>query len=126
MLCSPGLSPRLRGNHDRLGSEIDDIRSIPAPAGEPTAHVVFPDVIQVYPRACGGTGGLRHRGSYSRGLSPRLRGNLLLLHKPRCAGRSIPAPAGEPSTLNGPTSRFTVYPRACGGTGAIHAGYEPR
>ena len=54
--------------------------------------------------------------SYSRGLSPRLRGNLSYpIHLSADPG-SIPAPAGEP--CSGPTraGRSGVYPRACGGT----------
>ena len=40
---SPGLSPRMRGNHDILGSAPDNDRSIPAYAGEPpAAHPLLP------------------------------------------------------------------------------------
>ena len=36
-----GLSPRLRGNRTKLIPKITDLRSIPAPAGEPPCGVIF-------------------------------------------------------------------------------------
>ena len=70
----------------------------------------------VYPRACGGTVGKGSGLDVAKGLSPRLRGNLL----PRSSGlvvlRSIPALAGEPRCASSAFSLCRVYPRACGGT----------
>ena len=60
------------------------------------------------------------------GLSPRLRGNHSTLGSVpyRDHGRSIPAPAGEPSQSESGTngSRSRVYPRACGGTAPVSSG----
>ena len=50
------------------------------------------------------------------GLSPRLRGNRPGIRQRDCGQRSIPAPAGEPTSLMTCHSNGAVYPRACGGT----------
>ena len=111
-----GLSPRLRGNHLAHWGDRQDLRSIPAPAGEP--HLVFatPHTVPVYPRACGGTlVSLFGRPSFN-GLSPRLRGNRSFLDLNTNPKGSIPAPAGEPSSGCCWDGRHRVYPSACGGT----------
>ena len=80
----------------------------------------------VYPRVCGGTRSTRSRMSPMKGLSPRVRGNLVKGWFGGKASRSIPACAGEPSRPSGSFERSSVYPRVCGGTtgqsGAIHIG----
>ena len=116
-----GLSPRLRGNRHLHHQRRLYKRSIPAPAGEPrpNSRIVYPP--RVYPRACGGTN-RRVRGVSARmGLSPRLRGNLLVPATPPIVTGSIPAPAGEPFSLDRPARNSTVYPRACGGTVSCEA-----
>ena len=90
-----GLSPRVRGNPERLNLVADDPRSIPARAGEPLCRGRKQDARGVYPRACGGTVFLLTKSARYFGLSPRVRGE---------PGRFRP----------GFTPR--VYPRACGGT----------
>ena len=113
-----GLSPRMRGNLDGQALLLADPGSIPAHAGEPGRRRRRPGRSRVYPRACGGT--LIAHGVYAldRGLSPRMRGNLLVSGVvPRGRG-SIPAHAGEPSTSPRELRTTRVYPRACGGTGA--------
>ena len=155
----PGLSPRLRGNRCRSGRATDGIRSIPAPAGEPRrtsvphrgpracggtdrsipapagepltpAHSLGSR--RVYPRACGGTTCDCPCHRKSMGLSPRLRGNLRRCSGRTAAGRSIPAPAGEPVACKMMAGLYWVYPRACGGTCCLlvewhnGAGLSPR
>ena len=71
-------------------------RSIPARAGEPARYSVGCNVRRVYPRACGGTRGVPLFGRLKHGLSPRVRGNLLLVFNGQTKARSIPARAGEP------------------------------
>ena len=92
-----GLSPRVRGNPDYGGIRSNEVRSIPACAGEPTSYQGFDLVVRVYPRVCGGTPIPRTTRRYGQGLSPRVRGNhpeeILLPVRTR----SIPACAGEPS-----------------------------
>ena len=87
---------------------------------------------RVYPRVCGGT--LNRSARYRRpyGLSPRVRGN----RGRACASNgnpgSIPACAGEPTEHLIYNAATTVYPRVCGGTGALLdllsavAGLSPR
>ena len=55
------------------------------------------------------------------GLSPRLRGNRLVVGNNWSIGRSIPAPAGEPVTAVCCPTTTAVYPRACGGTDRLWA-----
>ena len=50
------------------------------------------------------------------GLSPRVRGNPIVSRSLCGRRRSIPARAGEPSSLSFTASKNEVYPRACGGT----------
>ncbi len=128
----PGLSPRVRGNPCAMLSLVRSSRSIPACAGEPSASVVGLSLSRVYPRVCGGT--LRLLGFLvgSKGLSPRVRGNLFLSSRASASGGSIPACAGEPCNPRRPTPGRRVYPRVCGGTrrGALRvarrAGLSPR
>ena len=107
-------------------------RSIPAPAGEPEESLAYLVRNKVYPRACGGTPPSVRRRDILDGLSPRLRGNRILRSYHRGQWRSIPAPAGEPITQGLTTWRIKVYPRACGGTGAVvrssnaNSGLSPR
>ena len=95
-LMSSGLSPRVRGNHNRRVQDVDNPRSIPARAGEPLS------------RQAGAM--LRH------GLSPRVRGNPVRLLGRNAGGGSIPARAGEPRQTPVGDTLIGVYPRACGGT----------
>ena len=91
-----GLSPRVRGNHERQDRERHDLRSIPACAGEPRRNGVFVSRSKVYPRVCGGTVRGRPNTASTSGLSPRVRGNLKETVKRSTSVRSIPACAGEP------------------------------
>ncbi len=94
--------------------------SIPAPAGEPSAHQRAAPPTWVYPRACGGTQTELQMDHLWDGLSPRLRGNHDLPRRSRLPGRSIPAPAGEPVNAMPIPAGQGVYPRACGGTPSGH------
>ena len=115
--CSlAGLSPRLRGNLESIRLIGGKSRSIPAPAGEPTAVLAVRPYMTVYPRACGGTMIESSKSLLAEGLSPRLRGNLKANNYGVVNRRSIPAPAGEPSWASSRAVSFKVYPRACGGT----------
>ena len=111
-----GLSPRVRGNRRDATPVAELAGSIPACAGEPARAAGAARPSRVYPRVCGGTGWGWPSGPFGAGLSPRVRGN----HEPRCragAGRgSIPACAGEPTTMLENARQPPVYPRVCGGT----------
>ena len=112
----PGLSPRVRGNR------VDPVRqrpadgSIPACAGEPSRSAPPTAGCRVYPRVCGGTHALLAGGGGHGGLSPRVRGNRSPYGLAGGDGGSIPACAGEPTTVTLTVREFRVYPRVCGGT----------
>ena len=114
----PSVYPRACGGTVSALSPVNAVMhgSIPAPAGEPQSTKSPTTAVWVYPRACGGTGIRYRRGPWLGGLSPRLRGNRAPLVHGACRARSIPAPAGEPTSSSGKASPFRVYPRACGGT----------
>ena len=116
-LPQPGLSPRVRGNHENVPTVTPSIGSIPACAGEPTPYVTRPTSSQVYPRVCGGTSWQRHGATASPGLSPRVRGNLSVDKFAKGFDGSIPACAGEPGQPLQELIVLAVYPRVCGGTG---------
>ena len=91
-----GLSPRVRGSLTTRYPPPKPARSIPARAGEPRRRAPAPRRERVYPRACGGTMGDVSALKHDPGLSPRVRGNLVVAQQP--------------------TGPLPVYPRACGGT----------
>ena len=71
---------------------------------------------KVYPRVCGGTGPETPDVDRRAGLSPRVRGNPLLVGVALNRYRSIPACAGEPRWIMVCSRPRWVYPRVCGGT----------
>ena len=95
-------------------------RSIPAGAGEPNSTPPQDATLKVYPRGCGGTAAGLFFHSVSKGLSPRVRGNLPALPLPPIFKRSIPAGAGEPPVERTHKDLLAVYPRGCGGTIGWH------
>ena len=111
-----GLSPRVRGNLHRGGDVHVGDGSIPARAGEPVITRLIRCRSAVYPRACGGTSAVVVEAKSMTGLSPRVRGNLVICAIQSPLVRSIPARAGEPWCPGFPASPGWVYPRACGGT----------
>ena len=111
-----GLSPRVRGNHERRVHLAALDRSIPAGAGEPLPRGGARGAEQVYPRGCGGTTLALSSSLGLPGLSPRVRGNQAPALRRVVVARSIPAGAGEPPGSGGRKSRCGVYPRGCGGT----------
>ena len=96
VLRSRGLSPRVRGNRQSSFVRPALWRSIPACAGEPKASSMWKNPLSVYPRVCGGTAVAVQQDNHLRGLSPRVRGNLLRIIVRSGRRRSIPACAGEP------------------------------
>ena len=111
-----GLSPRVRGNHFKQGVCDKNIGSIPACAGEPRFFREGFRLFAVYPRVCGGTRIETVMSVRESGLSPRVRGNLLLFVVVDLECGSIPACAGEPRPSPRPRRPLLVYPRVCGGT----------
>ena len=111
-----GLSPRVRGNPPPRIETPPRIGSIPACAGEPQEILHRPCRLSVYPRVCGGTLWEPYSLPYIQGLSPRVRGNLILPPDTSREARSIPACAGEPIVPQTVPNLTMVYPRVCGGT----------
>ena len=111
-----GLSPRVRGNPIKEFGFDTLPGSIPACAGEPTSANRHRSYLPVYPRVCGGTGLPCPTRTWAGGLSPRVRGNLVIYGAPWYGMRSIPACAGEPQPIFHASSESAVYPRVCGGT----------
>ena len=65
---------------------------------------------------CGGTINFERPDGSFYGLSPRVRGDLAAKVVPPFCSGSIPACAGEPSTIFPYQTPIWVYPRVCGGT----------
>ena len=76
----------------------------------------------VYPRVCGGTLECHQLTLQSKGLSPRVRGNLGQPDDERVSVGSIPACAGEPDVVWRADHANEVYPRVCGGTPGVGLG----
>ena len=111
-----GLSPRVRGNPVQRVFTAVPTGSIPACAGEPPRWSPTTPRTTVYPRVCGGTARALANWLRCGGLSPRVRGNLIVGGDGDVFGGSIPACAGEPPPLPPSTAGAAVYPRVCGGT----------
>ena len=110
-----GLSPRVRGKPTPPPRHPGTGRSIPACAGETTTRPAYGPAFSVYPRVCGGNRSPPDKSTTTRGLSPRVRGKLLLFPARLRPNGSIPACAGETARLAALTAGGTVYPRVCGG-----------
>ena len=111
-----GLSPRVRGNRGLLLCDGHGQGSIPACAGEPPRSHICLYRDRVYPRVCGGTSYSEARLNEAVGLSPRVRGNPPQGCVSLTRHRSIPACAGEPTSVRKAPGLLWVYPRVCGGT----------
>ena len=110
-----GLSPRVRGSQSPGGRLGRIRRSIPACAGEPSGRTGRRSGSRVYPRVCGGAGGVHDAMAMFEGLSPRVRGSLAVNGTEVVAIGSIPACAGEPPWFRSRRCFPRVYPRVCGG-----------
>ncbi len=111
-----GLSPRVRGNPERQRQIRRRLRPIPACAGQPRKVPYRQRPRQAYPRVCGATFGRRNGTESAVGLSPRVRGNQMLLRDALGNIGPIPACAGQPSIPCSKESAIRAYPRVCGAT----------
>ncbi|CAI8736319.1 protein of unknown function [Methylococcus capsulatus] len=96
MSDSWGLSPRVRGSHLGAARDRAQLGSIPACAGEPVQLRCSSSQQAVYPRVCGGAVAWRNQAIGDEGLSPRVRGSLIMAKASVWVIGSIPACAGEP------------------------------
>ena len=94
-----GLSPRVRGSLQGKGGVSGRLGSIPACAGEPSRQRCRLRQTGVYPRVCGGAHTLPTLDSQLEGLSPRVRGSHPLNRYVEILQGSIPACAGEPTSV---------------------------
>ncbi|AHJ63199.1 Hypothetical protein GbCGDNIH3_7085 [Granulibacter bethesdensis] len=114
MLRSGGSSPRRRGTHMWWNANNDEIRFIPAQAGNTDDWTPGDAGYSVHPRA-GGEHYVHYEGDdQAAGSSPRRRGTRAEFIKIRKVDRFIPAQAGN--TCSGPVGSAwtTVHPRAGG------------
>ena len=88
----------------------------PACAGSPRHVEPIPESAEVYPRVCGVTEKERKEHSTDGGLSPRVRGHLVLGPSWDDSKGSIPACAGSPTDRSQCPHGWRVYPRVCGVT----------
>ena len=128
-----GLSPRVRGNRDRLAPARQGIGSIPAGAGEPRTTPRRAGNSRVYPRGCGGTFREVFADEVGGGLSPRVRGNPIDARRGIADAGSIPAGAGGTGVRPPKAFRFqglsprvrgnpTICRCSCVSSGSILAG----
>ena len=96
-----GLSPRGRGKRVVIMAHRDELRSIPAWAGETSGGKTDKWACRVYPRVGGGNGVAFAEHWIAPGLSPRGRGKLDGFGGGLAGLRSIPAWAGETRKFGG-------------------------
>ncbi len=109
-----GLSPRMRGSRTLTRDGQGYRGSIPAYAGKPTIPGAVHGSAVVYPRVCGEAVTSPSKSVSSSGLSPRMRGSLVLAGAADVGVGSIPAYAGKPRTTTAALRFPRVYPRVCG------------
>ena len=111
-----GLSPRVRGipSGDTGAAYVPG--SIPACAGDPSCPDCAAAIRRVYPRVCGGSKIVAATQFCTVGLSPRVRGILVLDQCVMPGPGSIPACAGDPHAARATRWLSRVYPRVCGGS----------
>ena len=111
-----GLSPRARGNHEKVCTPLETTGTIPASTGEPREPISSPPGVRDYPREHGGTGLVQRMRLCHSGLSPRARGNRAVSRALLMSMGTIPASTGEPILLALSANGTRDYPREHGGT----------
>ena len=111
---SDGSSPRGRGTHGFELVALDELRFIPARAGNATASFRSATASPVHPRAGGERRPPRRQVLPSTGSSPRGRGTPLQRGILLCEGRFIPARAGNARDACSASGTRSVHPRAGG------------
>ena len=109
-----GLSPRVRGSRLPPLAPFNIARSIPTCAGQPEWLWVCRTACWVYPHVCGAAGLMRRDVKTLTGLSPRVRGSLIIQQRALRWLRSIPTCAGQPNRQPVSTFLTRVYPHVCG------------
>ena len=118
-----GLSPRVRGNRVNAAIRGNNQGPIPACAGQPGGRITRRQRAWAYPRVCGATDLNHVSSSFKTGLSPRVRGNLVLIAGFASEHGPIPACAGQPKRRSFIGHSYRAYPRVCGAT--LHSSLPP-
>ncbi len=113
--CAEGPSPPTRGSHRRSAHASDARGSIPAHAGEPRAAGGGGRAPRVHPRPRGGAERQTVDPTSKTGPSPPTRGSHARAARRVGGAGSIPAHAGEPSSVGGAGGARWVHPRPRGG-----------
>ena len=121
-----GLSPRVWGNQPIQHVGRIRHRSIPTCVGQPKTHNSNTPRPPVYPHVCGATQMEYADISVTKGLSPRVWGNLFFSSLPFIPPGSIPTCVGQPSPDTRPVRTREVYPHVCGATASDCGQGQPR
>ncbi len=105
----------MRGKRIAVCRLINNLRSIPAYAGETVYTSSSIERKGVYPRLCGGNIASALAVRLRTGLSPPMRGKRIYAADEGTITGSIPAYAGETEQIRKRYGVDGVYPRLCGG-----------
>ena len=130
-IANSGSSPRVRGTDTARDPEGNELRFIPARAGNGAGRTRPPATGTVHPRACGERSPVKSLKNANIGSSPRVRGTECGKQYVFLPRRFIPARAGNGRPPDMPLRRSTVHPRACGngsqaGCDAVLSTVHPR
>ena len=109
-----GSSPRMRGKLNYVINKANEIRIIPAHAGQTYRFLVPLGPDSDHPRACGANTLCFVRLTGDFGSSPRMRGKQVLPLTLGVERRIIPAHAGQTGCRRAGACRIADHPRACG------------
>src|SRR5690625_40850 len=111
-----GLSPCVRGHPQYRGDSRMGMGSIPVCTGPPQLCSGSLRAHRVYPRVYGATGSVDNYGRLHEGLSPCVRGHLVIGSAVLFLFGSIPVCTGPPKALEFIAGKGRVYPRVYGAT----------
>ncbi len=109
-----GSSPRMRGKRQRHSTRFNNVRIIPAHAGQTKTAPQGKSTQTDHPRACGANVYVSVPDWAAAGSSPRMRGKRLRPYKIIGRTRIIPAHAGQTAHPKKIRTTRTDHPRACG------------
>ena len=112
-----GSSPRVRGKRCKLRQLKQQIRIIPARAGQTNIESTLRYRRTDHPRACGANDHPTCGKVSENGSSPRVRGKPDASSRNGRSRRIIPARAGQTCSGSGSRRAGTDHPRACGANG---------
>ncbi len=117
-----GSSPRVRGTLQISIRAVEDMRFIPACAGNAPEFVFVLSDLTVHPRVCGERGWPESQLFVEVGSSPRVRGTHPVVAAVELNIRFIPACAGNAQQHSIDELTRSVHPRVCGERAALFIG----